>query len=206
MRLESAYVPIAEPSPWWLKGLAIFMAVLTAFMILGSISAIASPVIVDRLLPENYEEIEPFPEDGSSEEKAEWEENSVFWGELVEYYDEVMGLMEMQGFHSAILALVGLMCTITLWKGERELGVKLMGFWIVINFLGGAGLFWMFTRIGIMPDFATGDREVEMINTSLIENLTLVIGWGQLIFCNALLVAVLALVSAKSKPEIVFQE
>ena len=57
-----------------------------------------------------------------------------------------------------------------------------------------------------MPDFATGDREVEMINTSLIENLTLVIGWGQLIFCNALLVAVLALVSAKSKPEIVFQE
>ena len=42
-----------------------------------------------------------------------------------------------------------------------------------------------------------------MIDPSIIENLTLAIGWGQLIFCNAMFLAILALVSAKSKPELV---
>ena len=88
-------------------------------------------------------------------EKDEWEENSVFLDELVEYYDDMIGLMGIQGIHSTILAFVGLLCTIVLWKEQRELGIKLVGSWIAINFLGGAVLFWMFTRIGVIPDFTT---------------------------------------------------
>ena len=206
MRFEAAYAPVAEPSPWWLKGLAILMAILTAFMVLGSISAIASPIILDRLLPDNYEDIEPYPSEGSDEEKDEWEENSVFWDELVEYYDDMIGLVEIQGIHSAILAFVGLLSTIVLWKEQRELGIKLVGSWIAINFLGGAVLFWMFTRIGVIPDFTTNSEEIEVIDPSIIEDLTLAIGWGQLVFCNALFLAILALVSAKSKPEIISRE
>ena len=206
MRFETAYAPVAEPSPWWLKGLAILMAILTAFMVLGSISAIASPIILDRLLPDNYEDIEPYPSEGSDEEKDEWEENSVFWDELVEYYDDMMSLMGVQGIYSAILAFVGLLCTIVLWKEQRELGIKLVGSWIAINFLGGAVLFWMFTRIGVIPDFTTNSEEIEVIDPSIIEDLTLAIGWGQLVFCNALFLAILALVSAKSKPEIISRE
>ena len=206
MRFETAYAPVSEPSPWWLKGLAILMAILTAFMVLGSISAIASPIILDRLLPDNYEDIEPYPSEGTDEEKDEWEENSVFWDELMEYYDEIMGLVGYQGLHSAILAFVGLLSTVVLRKEQRELGIKLVGSWIAINFLGGVMLFWMFTRIGVMPDFTTNSEEIEMIDPSIIENLTLAIGWGQLIFCNAMFLAILALVSAKSKPELVSRE
>ena len=54
------------------------------------------------------------------------EENEVFWDELVEYYDEMMGLVELQGLHSAILAFVGLFSNVVLWKGT-ELGIKLVG-------------------------------------------------------------------------------
>ena len=206
MRVESPYSPISEPSPWWLKGLAIFMGVISLFMVLGTFSAIASPVLVDRLLPDNYEEIEPYPVNGSEEEKAEWEENEVFWEELVEYYDEMMGLVELQGLHSAILAFVGLFSTVVLWKGDRELGIKLVGAWIGINTLGGAGLFWMMSRIGFLPDFANSNQDVEVIDLSFIENLTLVIGGGQIIICNGIFLAILALVSMKSKPEVVLRE
>jgi|TARA_B100001540_G_scaffold314663_1_gene340126 hypothetical protein len=206
MRVESPYSPISEPSPWWLKGLAIFMGVISLFMVLGTFSAIASPVLVDRLLPDNYEEIEPYPVNGSEEEKAEWEENEVFWEELVEYYDEMMGLVELQGLHSAILAFVGLFSTVVLWKGDRELGIKLVGAWIGINTLGGAGLFWMMSRIGFIPDFANSNQDVEVIDLSFIENLTLVIGGGQIIICNGIFLAILALVSMKSKPEVVLRE
>ena len=72
-------------------------------MVLGSISAIASPIILDRLLPDNYEDIEPYPSEGTDEEKDEWEENSVFWDELVEYYDEIMGLVGYQGLHLSLI-------------------------------------------------------------------------------------------------------
>ena len=206
MRVESPYSPISEPSPWWLKGLAIFMGVISLFMVLGTFSAIASPVLVDRLLPDNYEEIEPYPVNGTEEEKAEWEENEVFWDELVGYYDEMMGVVELQGLHSAILAFVGLFSTVVLWKGDRELGIKLVGVWIGINTLGGAGLFWMMSRIGFIPDFSNSNQDVEVIDLSFIENLTLVIGGGQIIICNGIFLAILALVSMKSKPEVVLRE
>jgi hypothetical protein len=64
----------------------------------------------------------------------------------------------------------------------------------------------MFTRIGVIPDFTTNSEEIEVIDPSIIEDLTLAIGWGQLVFCNALFLAILALVSAKSKPEIISRE
>ena len=182
------------------------MGVISLFMVLGTFSAIASPVLVDTLLPDNYEEIEPYPVNGSEEEKAEWEENEVFWDELVEYYDEMMGLVELQGLHSAILAFVGLFSTVVLWKGDRELGIKLVGAWIGINALGGAGLFWMMSRIGFIPDFANSNQDVEVIDLSFIENLTLVIGGGQIIICNGIFLAILALVSMKSKPEVAPRE
>lgn len=182
------------------------MGVISLFMVLGTFSAIASPVLVDMLLPDNYEEIEPYPVNGSEEEKAEWGENEVFWDELVEYYDEMMGLVELQGLHSAILAFVGLFSTVVLWKGDRELGIKLVGAWIGINTLGGAGLFWMMSRIGFIPDFANSNQDVEVIDLSFIENLTLVIGGGQIIICNGIFLAILALVSMKSKPEVVLRE
>tara|TARA_S200000501_G_scaffold221396_1_gene207697 strand:- start:574 stop:1194 length:621 start_codon:yes stop_codon:yes gene_type:complete len=206
MRAESPYSPISEPSPWWLKGLAIFMGIISLFMVLGTFSAIVAPVLVDTLLPDDFEEIEPYPVDGSEEEKAEWEENELFWDELVEYYDEMMGVIELQGLHSAILAFVGFFSTVVLWKGDRDLGIKLVGAWIGINALGGAGLFLMMSRIGFIPDFASNSQEVELIDLSIIENLTLVIGGGQIIICNGIFLAVLALVSMKSKPEVVLRE
>ena len=199
---EAPYVP-EEPSPWWLKGLAIFMALMSIFMLFSVASGVLTPMFVDRLMPEDFEEIEPYPEDGTDEEKAEWTENDEFWEDMVEYMDEMMGVMKFQALHAGILAIIGLFSVPVLWRGERDLGVKLVGAWIGVNLLGGIGLMWILMRSGLLvPDFAFRDGMEEEwgATAELMESITLLTSWGQIIVCNICFLGILGLVASKSKP------
>ena len=195
---EAPYDP-SEPSPWWLKGLAIFMALMVVFMLFNTASGILSPMIVDRFMPENFDDIEPYPEDGTEEEKAEWDRSNAEWDAMVEYMDDMMGVMEFSAVHSGLLALIGLFCIPVLWRGDRELGVKLVGAWIGVNFLGGMGMMWMISRSGFMPDLDYGP-EVEAVDLEFIETFSAIAGWGQIIICNICFLGILALAASKSKP------
>ena len=199
---EAPYVP-EEPSPWWLKGLAIFMALMSIFMLFSVASGVLTPMFVDRLMPEDFEEIEPYPEDGTDEEKAEWTESDQFWDDMVEYLDEMMGVMKFQALHAGILAIIGLFSVPVLWRGERDLGVKLVGAWIGVNLLGGIGLMWILMRSGLLvPDFAYRDGMEEEwgATAELMESITLLTSWGQIIVCNICFLGILGLVASKSKP------
>ena len=200
MAMAGAEVPYdpGEPSPWWLKGLAIFMALLTMYMLLGVASGILSPVLVDRLMPDDYADIEPYPEDGTEEEKANWEENKEWWDSMVEYTDEMMGVMEFSALYSGLLVIIGVFCVPVLWRGDRELGIKLVGAWIGVNLLGGIGLMWMMSKIGFMPEFV--GSEAEAVDLEFFEAFSLIAGWGQIIICNICLLGILGLVASKSKP------
>ena len=189
-------------SPWWLKGLAIFMALISIFMLLSVASGLLTPIFLDRLMPEDFEEVQPYPEDGTDEEKAEWNETNEFWDDMVEYMDEMMRVMKFQAVHSGILAIIGLFSVPVLWRGDRDLGIKLVGVWIGVNLLGGMGLMWMLTRSGLlMPEFATGRGGEEWgASAELMETITLVASWGQIIFCNICFLGILGLVANKSKP------
>ena len=195
---EAPYAP-EEPSPWWLKGLAIFMALMVAFMLFSAASGVLSPMIVDRLMPENFEDIEPYPEDGTEEEKAEWGRSNAEWDAMVEYMDDMMGVMEFSAVHSGLLALMGLFCIPVLWRGDRDLGVKLVGAWIGVNFLGGMVMMWMMSRVGFYPDFDYGP-EAEAVDLEFIETLSMVGGYAQIILCNVCFLGILALAASKSKP------
>ena len=199
---EAPYDP-GEPSPWWLKGLGIFMALMVVFMLFSTASGILSPMLVDRFMPEDFEDIEPYPEDGTDEEKAEWDRSNGEWDALVEYMDDMMGVMEFSAVHSGLLALMGLFCIPVLWRGDRELGIKLVGAWVGVNFLGGMGMMWMMSRIGFMPGFDYGP-EAEAVDLEFFETLSLIAGWGQILLCNALLLGILVLVASKSKPSTSF--
>jgi len=199
---EAPYDP-GEPSPWWLKGLGIFMALMVVFMLFSTASGILSPMLVDRFMPEDFEDIEPYPEDGTDEEKAEWDRSNREWDALVEYIDDMMGVVEFSAVHSGLLALMGLFCIPVLWRGDRELGIKLVGAWVGVNFLGGMGMMWMMSRIGFMPGFDYGP-EAEAVDLEFFETLSLIAGWGQILLCNALLLGILVLVANKSKPSTSF--
>ena len=201
MTMAGAEAPYAleEPSPWWLKGLAIFMALLTVYMLLGVAAGIGTPMLVDRFMSEDFEDLEPYPEDGTEEEKAEWDRSNAEWDALVEYMDGMMGVMEFSAVYSGLLALMGLFCIPVLWRGDRDLGVKLVGAWIGVNFLGGMGMMWMMSRVGFMPDFDYGP-ESEAVNLEFIETLSVVGGYAQIIVCNVCFLGILALAASKSKP------
>ena len=201
MTMAGAEAPYAleEPSPWWLKGLAIFMALLTVYMLLGVAAGIGTPMLVDRFMSEDFEDLEPYPEDGTEEEKAEWDRSNAEWDAMVEYMDDMMGVMEFSAVHSGLLALIGLFCIPVLWRGDRDLGVKLVGAWIGVNFLGGMGMMWMMSRVGFMPDFDYGP-ESEAVNLEFIETLSVVGGYAQIIVCNVCFLGILALAASKSKP------
>ena len=104
MTFEAPYIP-EEPSPWWLKGLAIFMALISIFMLFSVASGALTPVLVDRLLPDDFEEIEPYPEEGTDEEKEEWEISKSEWDTIVEYMGEMMGLLRFQAVSYTHLTL-----------------------------------------------------------------------------------------------------
>ena len=195
---EAPYAP-EEPSPWWLKGLAIFMALVVVYMLFNTASSILTPMLVDEFMPEDYEEIEPYPEDGTDEEKAEWAENDEFWDDMLEYTDEMMGVMDFLAVHSGLLAIMGLFCIPVLWRGDRELGVKLVGAWIGVSFLGGMGMIWMYSKTGFMPQFDYGN-EMDADYFEFIETFSTIAGYGQIILCNACFLGILALVASKSKP------
>ena len=179
--------------------MAIFMALMVAFMLFSAASGVLSPMIVDRLMPENFEDIEPYPEDGTEEEKAEWDRSNAEWDAMVEYMDDMMGVMEFSAVHSGLLALMGLFCIPVLWRGDRDLGIKLVGAWIGVNFLGGMGMMWMMSRVGFMPDFDYGP-EAEVVDLEFIETLSIVGGYAQIILCNVCFLGILALAASKSKP------
>ena len=188
---EAPYAP-EEPSPWWLKGLAIFMALVVVFMLFNTATSILTPLLVDEFMPEDFEDIERYPEDGTEEEKAEWDA-------MVEYMDGMMGVLEFSALHSGLLALMGLFCIPVLWRGDRELGIKLVGAWIGVSFLGGMGMMWMMSKTGFMPEFDYGN-EMEADYFEFIETFSTIAGYGQIILCNACFLGILALVASKSKP------
>ena len=63
MAYEETPYSIPEPSPWWLRGLAIFMSIMCIGMLAQVVSGLLTPVYLD-LMPDEYSDIEPFPNFG----------------------------------------------------------------------------------------------------------------------------------------------
>ena len=168
-------------------------------MLFNTATSILTPLLVDEFMPEDFEDIERYPEDGTEEEKAEWDRSKAEWDVLMEYMDDMMGIIEFSAVHSGLLALMGLFCIPVLGRGDRELGVKLVGACIVVSFLGGMGMIWMYSKTGFMPQFDYGN-EMDADYFEFIETFSTIAGYGQIILCNACFLGILALVASKSKP------
>ena len=100
VRIEKTYTPISEPSPWWLKGLAIFMAILAIIYALNALISAATPMLVSQFTDTEWDEIEEYPGDGTEEEKQEWEEGRIAWEDMQDYIDEMMIFIGWTAFHS----------------------------------------------------------------------------------------------------------
>ena len=200
MRIEKPYALISEPSPWWLKGLAIFMGILAIFYALNALLSAATPILVSQYTDMEWGEIEDYPEEGTEEEKQEWEEGKIAWEDMLDYFDEMMGFFGWTAFHSGFLAIMGIFCAFLLWT-NREAGIKAVGLWIAVNFVGGIWMMWRMSEIGFMPIDDYGQEAGGTMIPNLINQFSMIMGVGQIALCNGFLLALLVLVASKSKPE-----
>jgi hypothetical protein len=200
MRTEKPYTPISEPSPWWLKGLAIFMVIMSILYVLNALLSAATPILFSQLTDTEWEEIEEYPEDGTEEEKQEWEEGKIAWEDMLDYFDEMMGFIKWTAFHSGLLAFIGIFSAFLLWT-NREAGIKAVGLWIAVNFIGGIWMMWKMSEIGFTPIDDYGQEAGGTMIPDLINQFSMIMGIGQIALCNGFLLALLVLVASKSKPE-----
>ena len=203
MRIEGAYSPISEPSPWWLRGLAIFMGLMAIFYAFNSLMIAVTPMLISEFTDMEWEDIEEYPEDGSDEEKEEWEEGKLAWEDMQDYTDEMMEFMGPIALHNGLLAIIGLASAVLLWT-NREAGIKAVGAWIAVNFAGGVWMMWKMSEIGFTPIDDYGPEAGGTAIPDMVNQISMVVGVGQVAFCNGVMLALLVLVASKSKPETSF--
>jgi len=186
-----------------LRGLAIFMALMAIFYAFNSLMTAVTPMLISEFTDMEWEEIEEYPEDGSDEEKEEWEEGKLAWEDMQDYMDEMMEFMGPIALHSGLLAIIGLASAVLLWT-SREAGIKAVGAWIAVNFAGGVWMMWKMSEIGFTPIDDYGPEAGGTAIPDMVNQISMVAGVGQIAFCNGVMLAMLVLVASKSKPETSF--
>ncbi|MFQ3344017.1 MAG: hypothetical protein ACKVI6_03490 [Candidatus Poseidoniales archaeon] len=201
--LEKSFL-ISEPSQWWLKSLAIFMAIMTFAMALQVASGVLTPILLDQV-PREFDELEKYPENGSQEEIDNWSASNQFWIETIEYLDEIKNIMNYYVLYGLILFFLGLITVPILWNGQRHLGLRLTLSWFVIYVIGQINLVLMlYFGPGFYPDYDFGLDSGNSRILDLIETATVIYSIGQILLCNTLLLAVILFISSKAKRKTTF--
>ena len=201
MAYEETPYSIPEPSPWWLRGSAIFMSMMCIGMFFQVISGLITPLYLD-LMPDDYAEIEPFPEDGTQEEIDNWNENKIFWSQTIDYVNGLENMLFYSVIYGIILFFISLISIPVLWSGNRDLGLKMTSIWFVIYVVSQVHLISMlYLDVGFYPDYDFGSETGRVAIPDFIESLSLLVSVIQILFCNTILFAFLALVYSKTKKQ-----
>ena len=120
--------------------------------------------------------------------------------DMQDYVDDFSEFMGPIALHNALLAIIGLASAVLLWT-NREAGIKAVGAWIAVNFAGGVWMMWKMSEIGFTPVDDYGPEAGGTAIPDLVDQISMVAGVSQIVFCNGMLIAILILVASKSKPE-----
>ena len=185
-----------EPSPWWLKGAAIAIALFSLPLIVNIIFSMSTPFLLD-FIPSSKEICGEDPQTTGEEQEA-WQSCMDEMDVMIDYFNEIetSGIMNVTGIYCAILLLISIPTIVLLRTGDRELGIKLAWAYIAINFLGGMYTNWLYLNIGMMP---LGPEEG--MPFALSESIIAASSYAQIGTCNLILAGLLVMVSQKSKSQ-----
>ena len=185
-----------EPSPWWLKGAAIAIALFSLPLIVNIIFSMSTPFLLD-FIPSSKEICGEDPQTTGEEQEA-WQSCMDEMDVMTDYVNEIetSGVFNANGIYCAILLLISIPTIVLLWTGDRELGIKLAWAYIAINFLGGMYTNWLYLNIGMMP---LGPEEG--MPFALSESIIAASSYAQIGTCNLILAGLLVMVSQKSKSQ-----
>ena len=175
------------PSPWWLKGAAIFIGILGLSSLLGAVSLAFSGIMIDSMMAELD------PEELCADD-PEREECEAFIESISEISD--MPLWDVGAAFSAPLSLLSIPTTIILWNGEdRDTALKLAWTWVAIH--ATSQFYLVHSYMSWMDDFYDSIPIGDMGWVSLF---TAIASYGGALMCELTMAAGLVLISYKTRP------
>lgn len=175
------------PSPWWLKGGAIFIGVLGLASLLGAVSLAVSGVIIDSML-EGLDAEELCADDPDREECEEFIESISQMSE--------MRLWDVGAAFSALLFLLSIPTALLMWGAEdRKTALALAWGWISIHAV--SQLYMVHSYMSWNDQFYDSIPMEEMQWVAIFTKIT---SYGSVVFCELILAAGLVLISYKTRP------
>ena len=175
------------PSPWWLKGAAIFIGVLGLSSLLGAVSLVFSGIMIDSMM----DELDP---EELCADDPEREECEAFIESISEISE--MSLWDVGAAFSALLFLLSIPTTIIMWNAEdRDTALKLAGVWISIHAI--AQFHFVHSLVSWTDDFYESIPLDEMAWVSLF---TSIASYAGVLMCELTMAAGLVLISYKTRP------
>ncbi len=175
------------PSPWWLKGGAIFIGVLGLSSLLGAVSLAFSGIIMDSMM----EDLDPEEICAEDPEREECEKFIQSISDMSE-----MALWDVGAAFSAFLFLLSIPTTILMWNAEdRSTALKMAWAWVTVHAI--SQFYLVHSYMNWMDDFYDAIPSEGMEWVSLF---TAISSYGSILFCELTMAAGLVLISYKTRP------
>ena len=186
--LYTAPVKPEEPSPWWLKGGAIFIGIIGLGAAINAIVLFGSGIFLDL----TYETLENGRDEvcDDAEDSFECEEYDTILGIMRAYSES--GMWNVGAALSALVFLFTFPTVIVMWGNDREMGLKLAWSWIGLHALSGLYFVREYTKVSYL-------RQLEEVPTWVVA-FESAATYGGTVFCELLLASVLALITHQTKP------
>ena len=178
---------VEGPSPWWLKGGAIFIGVLGLLSLLNAVSLALGGIAMDAMMGEMDPE-EICAEDEDTEECEDFIESIAQFSS--------MPLWDIGAAFSALLFLLSIPTTILLWNAEdRDMALKFAWGWVFVH---------AFSQFYITHEFlewyGTFFDSIPIEDFQWLTLFTSFLSYGGVLMCELTLAAGLVLISYKTRP------
>ena len=183
------------PSKWWSWGLAIFLAIMVFFSLLGVIFVAIVPY--DRFVGDwGIEEPDDYPADGTSREQDEWNASKEEWDayvatkKMMEDIDELSPIQIWTGLISSVIAIVAIFMLFQLDPN----GYKVAYGWLGITTVSQLWYAWKIQPI-MNEYYATFPEFQDSIWMDIQAGMQI----GGTLVCNVFLLLIIIMCSMKSQ-------
>ena len=195
---ENTQIPITpeSPSKWWAWSLAILILIWSLF---GALGAAVNYYLVNSgfyedIFSDAKDGMGPYPENGTSREKQEWNESYEFLDSIDEDFGD-MQQTDLQLQFSLIVLLAGFVACFLLFSRDPN-GFKAAGVWLGI--IAITGIITQIISLRYMNEFYDS---VPGMDSSLINGISTGISIGSSLTCYLTVFGFIYIAAIKSKHE-----
>ncbi|CAI8240179.1 MAG: Uncharacterised protein [Methanobacteriota archaeon] len=195
---ENTQIPVSteSPSKWWAWSLAILILIWSLF---GAFSAALNYYLVnsgfyDGIFSDAKDGMGPYPENGTSREKQEWNESYEFLDSIDEEFADLQQT-NLQLQFGLISLLFGFVACFLLFSRDPN-GFKAAGVWLGV--IAITGTITQIISLTSMNDFYDN---IPSIDSSLITGISTGISIGTSLTCYLTLFGFIYIAAIKSKTE-----